>query len=168
MSEYEIDFDEVRLNDARFKKRTPTWSGQEVLDVGLNTGKSKWVLKKMNKLRVWPKGLYNTIKKARCLLKAFIRVSIFDNFLTLCVLINTIVMAMEAYDIDEETKADLDFMNTIFTWIFIVEMAIRLLARGPKKYAAEPLNLLDGGVVILSIVEIIMESLGGGSGAGSL
>ena len=30
------------------------------------------------------------------------------------------------------------------------------------------MNLLDGAVVILSIVEIIMEAIGGGSGAGSL
>ena len=55
------------------------------------------------------------------------------------------------------------------TWIFICEMGLKLLARGPKKYANEKMNLLDGGVVILSIVEIIMESIGGGGdGAGSL
>ena len=59
-------------------------------------------------------------------------------------------------------------MNIIFTWIFIVEMTLKLLARGPKKYAAEKMNLLDGGVVMLSIVEMMMESLGGGSGAGNL
>ena len=47
-------------------------------------------------------------------------------------------------------------------------MGLKLLARGPKKYTNEKMNLLDGGVVILSIVEIIMESIGGGSGAGSL
>ena len=108
------------------------------------------------------------IKKCRCLLKQFIRLSIFENFLTVCVLINTIVMAMESYDIDEALSADLEFMNDIFTWIFIVEMTLKLLARGPKKYAREPMNLLDGGVVILSIVEIIMNALGGGSGAGGL
>lgn len=59
-------------------------------------------------------------------------------------------------------------MNEIFTWIFIVEMTVKLLARGPKKYAKEPMNLLDGGVVTLSIVEIVMAAAGGGSGAGSL
>ena len=59
-------------------------------------------------------------------------------------------------------------MNLIFTWIFIIEMTLKLLARGPKKYTAEKMNLLDGAVVILSIVEIIMEAIGGGSGAGSL
>ena len=94
--------------------------------------------------------------------------SLFENFLTLCVLINTIVMAMDSYDIDTQTLNTLEFMNEIFTWIFIVEMTIKLMARGVKKYVQEPMNLLDGGVVILSIVEIIMTMLGGGGGAGSL
>lgn len=100
MSQYEIDFVLVRTHDAQFKKRQPTWSGQEVLDIGLNMAKSQWILKKVNKLRVWPKGFHNLAKKVRCLLKQFIRLSIFDNFLTLCVLINTVVMAMDSYDID--------------------------------------------------------------------
>ena len=51
---------------------------------------------------------------------------------------------------------NLDLMNQIFTWVFIVEMSMKLLARGPKKYVAERMNLLDGGVVILSIVEMII------------
>ena len=67
--DYEIDFEQVRIADASLKRRTPIWSGQEVLDTGLNIDKSKWVLKKMNKLRVWPKGFYNTVKKFRCVLK---------------------------------------------------------------------------------------------------
>ena len=122
----------------------------------------------MNKTRVWPKGFYNYVKKFRSFLKAFTRMSLFENFLTLCVLINTIVMAMDSYDIDAQTLNTLEFLNEIFTWIFIVEMTIKLMARGVKKYVQEPMNLLDGGVVILSIVEIIMTMLGGGGGAGSL
>ena len=65
-------------------------------------------------------------------------------------------------------KADLEFLNNIFTWIFIVEMTVKLMAIGAKKYAANPMNLLDGGVVMLSIVEILMAALGGGGGAGNL
>ena len=59
-------------------------------------------------------------------------------------------------------------MNEIFTWIFIAEMGMKLLARGPKKYSAERMNLLDGGVVILSIVEMIITAQGGEGGAGNL
>ena len=49
-------------------------------------------------------------------------------------------------------------MNEVFTYIFIFEMGIKLLAIGPKKYAASKWNLLDGGVVILSIIELIIEN----------
>ena len=122
----------------------------------------------MNKLRVWPKGPHNQIKKARSFIKAFTRLGLFENFLTLCVLINTIVMAMNSYSITDDMEKKLEQMNEIFTWIFIVEMCLKLLARGPRKYAAEPMNLLDGGVVMLSIVEIALTASGGSSGAGSL
>lgn len=89
----------------------------------------------MNLNRVWPKGFYNLVKKVRCFLKQFIRLSIFENGLTVCVLINTVVMAMNSYDIEPQMEEDLIFLNDIFTWIFIVEMTLKLLARGPKKYA---------------------------------
>ena len=168
MSDKDINFDKVRSLDNKYKKRTPEWSGQVVLDIGLNISKSKWVLKKMGKVRVWPKGFYNFVKKVRCVMKNFVRFSLFENFLTVCVLINTVVMAMDSYDIDPQTEKDLEDMNLVFTWIFIVEMGLKLLARGPKKYAAERMNLLDGAVVMLSIVEMIMQAVGGGSGAGSL
>lgn len=130
--------------------------------------KSGWVIAKMNRLRVWPKGVQNATKKYRASLKVIIRNSLFDNFLTVCVLINTIVMAMESYDITPQRKADLDFLNTIFTWIFIVEMSIKLMAIGPQKYSANVMNLLDGGVVLLSILELAMTALGGGGGGGNL
>ena len=130
--------------------------------------KSAWVLNQMNKLRVWPKGLHNGIKKVRSVLKAFTRTSLFTSLMTLSVLVNTIGMAMESYDIEESKRNDLDLMNEVFTWVFIVEMTMKLLARGPKKYAAERMNLLDGGVVTLSVVEMIISAQGGGSGAGNL
>ena len=134
MKNLTIDFEQVRITDCQFKKRKPIWSGQEVLLNTLDVPKSKYILKKISKTRVWPKGFYNIVKKFRSMLKAFTRLSIFENSLTACVLMNTVVMAMDSYDIDEKTQSDLEFLNNIFTWIFIVEMAIKLLARGPKKY----------------------------------
>lgn len=44
MKEYDIDFNQVRIVDALFKRRIPVWSGQDVLDIGLNLEKSNWVL----------------------------------------------------------------------------------------------------------------------------
>jgi len=168
MKNYEIDYEQVRLVDAQFKRRVPIWSGQEVLDINLNIKKSHWVLNQMNAIRVWPKGFFNLVKRFRAFLKMITRLGLFDNFLTACVLINTIVMAMDNYDIDVETQENLDFLNEIFTWIFIGEMGLKLIAIGPKKYSANVMNLLDGAVVLLSIVEILMEAIGGGGGGANL
>ena len=88
--------------------------------------------------------------------------------MTLSVLINTIGMAMDSYDMDAETEKNIELMNVVFTWTFIVELILKLFARGFKKYVSEKFNLLDGAVVLLSIVEMVMDELGGGGGAGNL
>ena len=96
------------------------------------------------------------------------RTAVFENLMTLSVLINTIGMAMDSYDMDAETEKNIELMNVVFTWTFIVELILKLFARGFKKYVSEKFNLLDGAVVLLSIVEMVMEELGGGGGAGNL
>ena len=107
------------------------------------------------------------MKKARCLLKLFVKSPLFDNFMTISVLINTIVMAMDRYGIDKEEAKILDNLNQVFTWIFIAEMTSKLLAYGPAKYVGDRMNILDGCVVILSIIEIVIEETGSGNeGAG--
>ena len=82
----------------------------------------------------------------------------FEHFMTVSVVLNTVVMSMDKYGIDVETERTLNKINAIFTYIFIYEMCIKLLAIGPKKYSSSKWNLLDGSVVMLSIVEIIIES----------
>lgn len=52
----------------------------------------------------------------------------------------------------------------VFNWIFIIEMAIKLLAVGVYKYLSDKMNWLDGSIVSLSIIEMILINL---SGSGS-
>jgi hypothetical protein len=58
-------------------------------------------------------------------------------------------------------KADmenfLEMANEWFTWIFIYEMFIKWYAIGIGKYFADTMNILDGGVVWLSIFEIVFK-----------
>ena len=51
-------------------------------------------------------------------------------------------------------------MNNAFTYIFISEMGIKILAVGMKKYLSDKMNYLDGAVVLLSIVELVMNAGG--------
>ena len=40
-------------------------------------------------------------------------------------------------------------------------MGLKLLAIGPKKYVADKMNWLDGGVVTISIVEMVLTAISG-------
>jgi hypothetical protein len=74
---------------------------------------------------------------------------LFDNALTLCVLLNTVIMGMEKYNMDKGLAEDLEFIGSVFTWIFIGELTSKVAAIGPKKYLQDKMNWLDGGVVSL-------------------
>jgi hypothetical protein len=50
-----------------------------------------------------------------------------------------------------------ELISTVFTYVFIGEMTAKILAIGPKKYLADKLNWLDGGIVSLSLIEILMN-----------
>lgn len=152
------------MKDMSRKRKTPLWSGQEVLDIGLNNELSEWVISRINAVRVWPKGLMGTLKKARCLLKMVVKHEMFNSFMTFCVLLNTIVMGMDSYDMSEALINFTEEANSVFTWIFIAEMSMKILAVGPKKYLADKMNWLDGSVVSLSIIELLMAAAGGGGG----
>ena len=99
----------------------------------------------------------NLIKKLRAGVKYHCMNPFFEHTMTFCVFFNTVVMAMDHYGISHETEVLLNYFNECFTYIFIYEMVIKLLAIGPKKYAASKWNLLDGAVVLVSVIEIIVE-----------
>ena len=88
--------------------------------------------------------------------------------MTFAVLCNTVTLSIEHYGIDPQITDILNLANDYFTWIFIVEMGFKLLALGFGKYIADKMNWLDGGVVLLSIVEMVAVAVleGGGAGLG--
>lgn len=88
--------------------------------------------------------------------------TLMDNLMTICVAINTVCLAIDRYGIDPETEAFLNTANDIFTYIFLVEMCLKLIGLGVIKYLKDTLNYLDGTIVILSMVEVILQG-GGGS-----
>ena len=113
----------------------------------------------MNKNRVWPTGLLGVWKKFRYYLRIIQKSSLFDNAMTFCVLLNTIVLGLDHAGMSNEMSNILSVANSYFTYIFIVEMAVKLTAIGFKKYTADKMNYLDGGVVMLSIFELAIEAI---------
>lgn len=158
MKFFNINFPEIRKQDAAKKRNRPLWSGQDVLPDNLDASKSAFLLTHLNSIRIWPEDPHGLWKRTRFVMRLFVKGALFEFLLTSCVLLNTVVLAIEGPNTDAETKAILDVMNLYFTWIFIVEMGLRLISVGVGKYCAEKMNLLDGFVVLLSIFELVMEA----------
>lgn len=54
--------------------------------------------------------------------------------MTLSILFNTIILAMDRYGIDTATSNFLSKANEIFSYIFISEMTLKILGLGIIKY----------------------------------
>ena len=52
----------------------------------------------LNKMRIWPSKGTGVRKKIRFSLKMFVRTAFFENLMTISVLANTIVMALDRYE----------------------------------------------------------------------
>jgi len=127
----------------------------------LDPQKARMALESLTAIRVWPKGFHGYVKRARCFLKVIVKNAFFENFMTLCVTINTVTLAIDHYGISENTGDILSTFNMVFTVIFAIEMALKLLALGFVKYLRDKMNYLDGSVVLLSLVEVAFLSGGG-------
>ena len=95
----------------------------------------------------------------RSFIRSMVKQTIYENLMTFFVLLNTITLALDHYGIDDELVELLELSNTYFTWIFIFEMITKLLGIGIVKYCDEPMNLLDGAVVMLSIFEMVLKEI---------
>ena len=129
----------------------------------LNAEKSEWVLSQINDIRVYPHGLKGRLKRIRVILKNFAKSGLFENFMTLCVTINTITLAIDRYNIPEKEKEILATFNFVFTIIFCAEMIFKLAGLGMKRYLRDKMNYLDGAIVILSLIELAFFSDGSSS-----
>ena len=105
--------------------------------------------------RLWAPSMYGYLQKAQYPLYQFVESKWFNHIMTLCVIINTIVLALDHHGISEDMETNLQDMNFAFTIIFAIEMGLKLLGLGVKGYCKDNMNYLDALVVIISIVEVI-------------
>ena len=143
------------------------WSGQDVVNK-MDPYKVRLAVGALDSIRVWPYGLFGFIKKRRVLLKRVILSNLIQNFMTACVLGNTVVLSLDYYNAPQGILDFNQMANTAFTIIFAAEMGLKIMAIGGKKYIADKMNYMDGGIVLLSTVELIFLSGGAFSALRSL
>ncbi|XP_041977978.1 voltage-dependent T-type calcium channel subunit alpha-1G [Aricia agestis] len=87
----------------------------------------------------------------------------FDNIVLLFIALNCITLAMERPNIppDSKERAFLSSANYVFTVVFAVEMFIKVVASGmfygPEAYFTSGWNIMDGSLVIISIIDLLMS-----------
>lgn len=83
--------------------------------------------------------------------------SLFSFFIITLIVINTVILALDRYPIDDAQSSTLDMINMVLTWLFFIEMIIKLIGLGPKLYAKDRFNIFDAIITILTIVENIID-----------
>ena len=90
----------------------------------------------------------------------------FDRFVLSVIVTNCVTLAM--YDPTQEPDAtwnrDLDVVESVFTFVFLAEMALQVVARnfviGPGAYLKQPWFVLDFCVVVAGVMSFIATALG--------
>ncbi|XP_034548261.1 sodium channel, voltage gated, type VIII, alpha subunit b [Notolabrus celidotus] len=84
-----------------------------------------------------------------------------DLAITICIVLNTLFMAMEHYPMTDRFQEVLATGNLVFTGIFAGEMFAKLIAMDPYYYFQEGWNCFDGFIVTLSLVELGLADVEG-------
>ncbi|XP_035253616.1 sodium channel protein type 4 subunit alpha A isoform X1 [Anguilla anguilla] len=123
--------------------------------------------------RPCPPGWYkfaNTFLKWNCCplwitFKKWVYFVVMDPFvdlgITICIVLNTLFMAMEHYPMSKEFDHMLSVGNLVFTGIFTAEMVFKLIAMDPYYYFQVGWNVFDSIIVTLSLVELGLANVQG-------
>uniref|UniRef100_A0A8C6Q285 Sodium channel protein n=1 Tax=Nothobranchius furzeri TaxID=105023 RepID=A0A8C6Q285_NOTFU len=98
-------------------------------------------------------------------IKEIVNLIVMDPFvdlaITICIVLNTLFMAMEHYPMTSDFEDMLSVGNLVFTGIFAGEMLFKLVAMDPYYYFQEAWNCFDGFIVTLSLVELALADVEG-------
>ncbi|XP_075999196.1 voltage-dependent T-type calcium channel subunit alpha-1H-like [Genypterus blacodes] len=82
-----------------------------------------------------------------------------DLFITIIICINVCTMSIEHYNQPPYLDEVLKYCNYAFTFIFVIEALLKLVAFGLHRFFKDRWNQLDIAIVALSIMGIILEEL---------
>ncbi|XP_054831320.1 sodium channel protein type 8 subunit alpha isoform X5 [Eublepharis macularius] len=98
-------------------------------------------------------------------LKEIVNLIVMDPFvdlaITICIVLNTLFMAMEHHPMTPQFEHVLSVGNLVFTGIFTAEMFLKLIAMDPYYYFQEGWNIFDGFIVSLSLLELMLADVEG-------
>eukprot|EP00762_Andalucia_godoyi_P008681 ANDGO_00428.mRNA.1 Muscle calcium channel subunit alpha-1 len=106
----------------------------------------------------WPLLVLARLRKR---LRRVISSRYFVGFISVMILLNTVVLAMDYYPESEAYANALWTANVVFTAVFVAELVIKFIALGPKQYVSDRFNIFDAVVVVFSVLELIIGDSNG-------
>ncbi|CAH0562424.1 unnamed protein product [Brassicogethes aeneus] len=98
-------------------------------------------------------------------IQKYVALVVFDPFvelfITLCIVVNTLFMALDHHNMDHDLEKALKSGNYFFTATFMIEATMKLIAMSPKYYFQEGWNIFDFIIVALSLLELGLEGVQG-------
>uniref|UniRef100_A0A9J8A862 Sodium channel protein n=1 Tax=Cyprinus carpio carpio TaxID=630221 RepID=A0A9J8A862_CYPCA len=99
--------------------------------------------------------------KFKKLIYLFVMDPFVDLGITICIVLNTVFMAMEHYPMTPHFEHMLTVGNLVFTGIFTAEMVLKLIALDPYYYFQVGWNIFDSIIVTMSLVELGLADVQG-------
>ncbi|MGH0167238.1 UNVERIFIED_CONTAM: hypothetical protein FKN15_074186 [Acipenser sinensis] len=97
--------------------------------------------------------------------KEMVNMVVMDPFLdlaiTICIVLNTLFMALEHYPMTDDFSKMLFVGNLVFTGIFTAEMLFKIVAMDPYEYFQQGWNIFDSIIVCLSLMELGLSNVEG-------
>ncbi|CAG5115373.1 unnamed protein product, partial [Candidula unifasciata] len=103
---------------------------------------------------------YHNILKAQNYFYVFVSDSLFDLFITFCIVINTFFMSLEHHNQPEKLTLILSVANYVFTAIFVAEACSKIFGLG-KYYFLSGWNIFDLFTVVASMLDLALENAKG-------
>eukprot|EP00759_Apiculatamorpha_spiralis_P017316 PhF_6_TR23324/c0_g1_i1/m.32986 len=106
--------------------------------------------------RAQKKGLIPTLQRHQRLLRKLIAHSYVSAAFLIVAMYNVIVISIDRYDLDQDTSDFINRSNFACNIIFAFELAIKVVALGPRGYMKDNFNIIDGLLVLVSVPDMIL------------
>ncbi|XP_032264864.1 sodium channel protein type 11 subunit alpha [Phoca vitulina] len=81
--------------------------------------------------------------------------------ITICIIVNTIFLAMDHYNMRRSFDSMLHIGNLVFAGIFMAEMCLKIIALDPYNYFRRGWNIFDSIVALLSFADVMNSTVAG-------
>ncbi|XP_037836555.1 voltage-dependent T-type calcium channel subunit alpha-1G isoform X4 [Kryptolebias marmoratus] len=149
------------------EENTEDENAEEEINLGRFARILRWLEKKQpdwcRQRDTWSLYLFPQESRFRILCNKIITHKMFDHVVLVIIFLNCITIAMERPHIDPKSaeRIFLTVSNYIFTAIFVAEMTVKIVALGwffgDKAYLRSSWNILDGMLVMISVIDILVS-----------